>query len=188
VFSILVAAIVGVLALWWMAGGSERLGAVEASSPSNLWLVFLTGLSVGGLSCLAVQGGLLAAVIAQREQRAQGRPAGTREHMAPVGLFLIGKVAAYTVLGAILGAFGARIPLSMQGWLLLAAGVFMLVVALQLVSVHPALRRLSFTPPKRVQRLVRRSTRTADGAGPLLVGGLPCSSPAASPWPWSCWP
>lgn len=33
----------------------------------NLFPVFLTGLTVGGLTCLAVQGGLLASVIAAKE-------------------------------------------------------------------------------------------------------------------------
>ena len=34
----------------------------------NLLAVFLTGLLAGGLSCLAVQGGLLAATLAQSEE------------------------------------------------------------------------------------------------------------------------
>ena len=35
----------------------------------NLISVFLTGLLTGGLTCLAVQGGLLAATLAQREEQ-----------------------------------------------------------------------------------------------------------------------
>lgn len=35
----------------------------------NLWLIFITGLTTGGLSCLAVQGGLLANVIAKETER-----------------------------------------------------------------------------------------------------------------------
>lgn len=34
----------------------------------NLWVIFLTGLTTGGLSCLAVQGGLLANVIAHQSE------------------------------------------------------------------------------------------------------------------------
>ena len=34
----------------------------------DLWLIFLTCLTVGGLTCLAVQGGLLASIIAAREE------------------------------------------------------------------------------------------------------------------------
>lgn len=37
----------------------------------NLWVIFLTGLTVGGLTCLAVQGGLLASVIAAKESEGE---------------------------------------------------------------------------------------------------------------------
>ena len=37
-----------------------------AAGAMNLWAVFLTGLTVGGLSCMAVQGGFLASVISTR--------------------------------------------------------------------------------------------------------------------------
>ncbi|HSW48169.1 MAG TPA: hypothetical protein VLG67_03745, partial [Candidatus Saccharimonadales bacterium] len=40
----------------------------QVAQSSNLWAIFLTGLFVGGLSCMAVQGGLLATTIAQREE------------------------------------------------------------------------------------------------------------------------
>lgn len=36
----------------------------------ELGLVFLTGLTTGGLSCLAVQGGLLASSVAQQTEQA----------------------------------------------------------------------------------------------------------------------
>lgn len=34
----------------------------------NLWVIFLTGLTTGGLSCLAVQGGLLTSIIANQKE------------------------------------------------------------------------------------------------------------------------
>lgn len=33
----------------------------------DLWVIFLTGLTTGGLTCLAIQGGLLATTLAQPE-------------------------------------------------------------------------------------------------------------------------
>ena len=55
----------------------------------NLWVIFITGLTVGGLTCLAVQGGLLASVIAAREEEsALGK--GTAKHaMYATSVFLI---------------------------------------------------------------------------------------------------
>ena len=44
----------------------------------DLWLIFLTGLTVGGLTCLAVQGGLLASVIAGREKERLGEGGGRK--------------------------------------------------------------------------------------------------------------
>ena len=38
----------------------------------NLWLIFLTGLTSGGLSCLAVQGGFLASIIANQKEEEIG--------------------------------------------------------------------------------------------------------------------
>ena len=35
----------------------------------NLLIIFLTGLTTGGLSCLAMQGGLLAGVIANQKEQ-----------------------------------------------------------------------------------------------------------------------
>ena len=35
----------------------------------NLWIIFLTGLTTGGLACLAVQGGLLTSVIANQKEQ-----------------------------------------------------------------------------------------------------------------------
>ncbi len=34
----------------------------------NLWVIFMTGLTVGGLTCLAVQGGLLSSIITARKE------------------------------------------------------------------------------------------------------------------------
>jgi len=170
--AMLVALVLGAVALWWVAGRAGGPGVPEVTADASLWLVLLTGLSVGGLSCLAVQGGLLAALIAGRETRLQGTAAGQRERLLPIGQFLAGKLAAYTLLGALLGAFGSRIPLGAQGWLMVAVGLFMLLVVLQLYDAHPLLRRLTFSPPKSVQRLVRRESRRADALGPSLVGAL----------------
>lgn len=44
-------------------------GEIRTGGDTSLLLVLITGLTTGGLSCLAVQGGLLATTIAQREQQ-----------------------------------------------------------------------------------------------------------------------
>lgn len=110
----------------------------------NLWIIFLTGLTTGGLSCLAVQGGLLTSIIANQKEeeieevesteiqvkltRKERRRAkyfqSLQQNTAPksfdqldwlpVILFLISKLIAYTLLGFLLGWVGSKLQLSVM--------------------------------------------------------------------------
>ena len=105
----------------------------------NLWTVFLTGLLTGGLSCMAVQGGLLATTLVQNEED-RLRGIATKGRAWPILAFLIAKIIAYTVLGALLGIFGSffRLSVSTQVFLQIAVGIFMIGTALNLLSSLPA--------------------------------------------------
>ena len=50
----------------------------------DIYAIFLTGLLTGGLTCMAVQGGLLTATLAQREQEGHS--------LLPILSFLIAKI------------------------------------------------------------------------------------------------
>src|SRR5947209_15967027 len=82
--------------------------------------IFLTGLLTGGLTCMAVQGGLLAATIAQNESTFAKAMADKEERLKekairsagsgqaggnalPILYFLGAKLLAYTILGLLLG-------------------------------------------------------------------------------------
>jgi hypothetical protein len=91
------------------------------SSFGQIILAFITGLTTGGLSCLAVQGGLLASSLAHQieqdylEHSAQPKKRGKKDQIqprhpstaVPILLFLASKLAAYTLLGALLGWLGS---------------------------------------------------------------------------------
>jgi hypothetical protein len=122
-----------------------------------LWAVFLTGLLAGGASCAAVQGGLLAGVVARRRvaepalvpgSTGAGRNAGPADDFIPVAGFLAGKLVSHVVLGAALGAVGSAIELGFQARAVLqiAAGVLMVLLAANLLGV-PGLRRMVPQPP-----------------------------------------
>jgi sulfite exporter TauE/SafE len=156
-------------------GASDRLdlpALPQMDASASLWLVFLTGLSVGGLSCLAVQGGLLATTIANRAVQLDLDDPKLRDQLLPVSLFLAAKLVAYTLLGAALGYFGSKIPVSVQAWLMIAVGLLMLAVVGQMYQLHPALRRISFTPPKSVQRLLRARSKQSSAGNPLALGAM----------------
>lgn len=140
----------------------------------DLWLIFLTGLTVGGLTCLAVQGGLLASVIAE------GRHA-----MYATAAFLISKYIAYIILGFVLGAFGGAINISGQAqtFMQLAAGMYMIAVALNLLNIHPIFRYVIIQPPRFLTRLIHAQSKSKDLFAPALLGAMtifiPCGTTLA---------
>ena len=165
---------------------------------TSLWIAFVTGLTTGGLSCLAVQGGLLASSVAHRleadvarmhPQRKAGRrsvstsgrprvggapPAGA-DAAQPILLFLGAKLVAYTVLGFLLGALGSILQLNAltRAVLQLGIGIFMIGNALRMLNVHPIFRVFAFEPPSWVTRAIRRtSKRDVASATPLILGAM----------------
>jgi len=151
----------------------------------NLWAVLLTGLFAGGASCAAVQGGLLAGTITRRQPApvpAGARPKGSRksatpppptrtEDVAPVGAFLVGKLASHVLLGAALGLLGDAVQISprVRAYTQMFAGIVMLLLALDLLGVR-AVRGIVPAPPKAWSRLVRRSGRLGGSLGPAVLG------------------
>ncbi len=152
---------------------------------SQLVVAFVTGITTGGLSCLAVQGGLLASSLAHQieqdyiEQTAQKKKAKqkTLKHTNtafPILLFLIAKLVAYTLLGALLGWLGSYLTLSpmTRAILMIAIGIFMIGNALRMFNVHPIFRYFSIEPPKFITRYIRRTAKGTDTVTPLFLGAL----------------
>jgi sulfite exporter TauE/SafE len=162
--------------------------ASDAGTLSQLVVAFVTGLTTGGLSCLAVQGGLLASSLAhqieqdyleqaarpkkQRGSKVQPQPRSNAA--APILLFLSAKIVAYTVLGALLGLLGSYLTLSptTRAVLMILIGVFMLGNALRMFNVHPIFRYFSIEPPKFITRYIRRTAKGTDTVTPLFLGAL----------------
>lgn len=150
----------------------------------NLWVIFLTGLTIGGLTCLAVQGGLLASVIAAREE--EDLEKGNSHHnIFPVVAFLITKLSVYILLGFVLGAFGGALNISnkAQTMMQLIAGLYMIAIALDLLKVHPIFRYAVIQPPKFLTRMVRNQSKSKDLFAPAFLGAMtifiPCGTTLA---------
>ena len=151
----------------------------------NLWVVFITGLTVGGLTCLAVQGGLLASVLASKENENPNSKDIRKKTIIATGAFLISKLISYASLGFVLCAFGSALSISddVQVLMQLAAGLYMVAVALNLLEVHPIFRYVIFQPPKFLTKLVRNQTKSKDLFAPALLGAMtvfiPCGTTIA---------
>jgi len=147
--------------------------------------IFITGLFAGGLTCLAVQGGLLASSIAQQEQDTLAQDAKSTHHLVPVLTFLFTRLIAYTIVGFLLGSLGSVAKLSLTTRIILqfAAAVFMIGTALNLLRVHPIFRYFIIQPPKFLARIVRNQSKSKSIFGPALLGALtiliPCGATQA---------
>jgi sulfite exporter TauE/SafE len=128
---------------------------------------FLAGLTTGGISCLAVQGGLLASSLSATEEHGKGRWMG-------VAAFLISKLIAYTILGFLLGAAGSVITVSpvISGVVQILVGIFMLATAARILELHPIFRYFVIQPPRWTYRLLKNSSRNSTLFGPFILGFL----------------
>ncbi len=183
--------------------GSSTVSLGAASGAlGQLMVAFVTGLTTGGLSCLAVQGGLLASSLAHHietdmslhpapvpaaraktRRRSRSRPAPRLEVQPakPIALFLLAKLASYTLLGLLLGWLGSFLTFSpaTRAVLLMLIGVFMIGNGLRMLDVHPVFRYFSIEPPKFITRYIRRTAKSAGGSQarpdsftPLFLGAL----------------
>jgi uncharacterized protein len=151
----------------------------------ELFPIFLTGLFVGGLTCLAVQGGLLAATIAQREEARLKENSTKTGDAIPILSFLIAKLAAYTLLGFLLGWFGSLFQLSITAQVILqiAVVIFMLGTAFNILEVHPIFRYFVIQPPRFLTNLIRSQTKSQNIFAPATLGAftvfIPCGTTQA---------
>ncbi|MFZ5879858.1 MAG: sulfite exporter TauE/SafE family protein [Chloroflexota bacterium] len=160
---------------------------VGAFSMSQLMVAFVTGVTTGGLSCLAVQGGLLASSLAHQIEQdyLQDMPQGKKGKIKvqpkrsnsalPILLFLSSKLVMYTLLGALFGWAGSFLTFSpvTRAVLMIAVAVFMLGNGLRMLNVHPIFRYFSVEPPKFITRYIRRTARNGTELfTPLFLGAL----------------
>jgi sulfite exporter TauE/SafE len=140
----------------------------------NLGLVFLTGLTTGGLSCLAVQGGLLVSLVANLKAKQGGNTKLDALDWLPVAMFLISKTIAYTILGFLLGLFGLKISLNETVAVVFQVftALFMFGTAMNLLNVHPIFRYLTITPPRFIRRWLKNGGKSEAMFTPLILGAL----------------
>ena len=154
----------------------------------TILIAFITGLTTGGLSCLAVQGGLLASSLSHQIENSVHRkrtPARGKNNQKsikpqfaiPILVFLAGKLVAYSALGFLLGLLGQMFQLSIltRAILQILIGVFMLGTALRMLNVHPIFRFFVIEPPAFIRKKLRKTAANpnkADLSSPALLGFL----------------
>ncbi|MDD5415659.1 MAG: sulfite exporter TauE/SafE family protein [Candidatus Daviesbacteria bacterium] len=147
----------------------------------DLITIFFIGLTAGGLGCVAVQGGLLASAVTARKELDQK----DKNDIIPTLSFLSAKLVSHAILGGALGLFGAALSISnnVRTTVQIIAGIYMIIVALDLLNVHPIFRYFIIQPPRFLTKMVRNRSRSADIFAPAILGTMtifiPCGTTLA---------
>ena len=157
-----------------MTGGLALFNSFpQAAQGMGYGILFLLGL-LTSVHCVAMCGGIsLSQCVPQAVVPDKKNMGGFR----PVFLYNAGRVLSYTVIGGIVGALGSVIsfPGMMKGVVAILAGIFMVVMGMNMLSLFPALRRLNIRMPRFFTRSVdmeKRSNRPFYVG--LLNGLMPC--------------
>jgi len=156
--ALVAAVLVGVAAWLLFVVGVGDLGSRLGDPGSGgLLLVLLLGLTAGVSTCMALVGGLVLAVSASREESGETSAVGRwRPHLA----FHAGRITGFFVLGALLGAIGARfsLPAQLQAVFIIVIGVAMALLGLRLTGLSPRMAGWSLALPESWSRSVGADT------------------------------
>lgn len=160
----------------------ERSGAaqyVSVSDSSSLGVFLIFGIVAGLSSCAALVGGMLLS-LTKGWNESLGYTATTKQKLEPHISFHIGRLIAYMMFGAVLGAFGSVITFentAVYAFITIAVSIVMLVIGLQMAGVRFA-DRFQIRMPKFVTRKVAGDVASTSSRMPLFIGAgtvlLPC--------------
>ena len=130
-------------------------------------MLFLIGL-LTSVHCVAMCGGIC---LSQCVPAKEGTFIDKFSAMRPSLLYNLGRVASYTVIGGIIGAVGSVVSFSgtMKGIVQILAGVFMVIMGLNMLNIFPALRKLN---PRMPKIFAKKIYANSNSKSPLYIGLL----------------
>ena len=181
----------------WLYAFLQHTGILNLLAPSQLadtkmgyGMLLVIGL-ITSVHCIAMCGGInLSQCLPQKSQEA-AQDTGKLAAFRPALAYNMGRVVSYTAVGFVLGLVGfligggSEVGLStfLQGILKILAGVFMVVMGINMLGLFPWLRKFTIRMPKFLAKKV--GERKAHATRPFIVGILngfmPCG-PLQSMW------
>ncbi|MBW4847703.1 MAG: sulfite exporter TauE/SafE family protein [Lachnospiraceae bacterium] len=155
----------------------QQFGLLNLLAPSQLadekmsyGMLFVIGL-VTSVHCVAMCGGInLSQCIPKSGDAASDKSRFST--FRPTFLYNLGRVISYTAVGFLVGALGSVVTFSntLQGVLKLAAGLFMVIMGINMLGIFPWLRRLNPRMPQIFARKIDKEK--SKSSSPLIVGLL----------------
>jgi sulfite exporter TauE/SafE/copper chaperone CopZ len=145
----------------------------EAAAGMGYGMLFVIGL-LTSVHCIAMCGGInLSQSLSGRAETGSSRAESSSFRSGL--LYNGGRVASYTVIGGVVGALGSAVSVSgeARGVVQLIAGIFMVIMGLNMLNVFPWLRRLNPRMPKIFADYIHAfSEKSGASKTPLYVGLL----------------
>ncbi|HAE43785.1 MAG TPA: heavy metal transporter [Clostridiales bacterium] len=141
----------------------------EAKAGMGYGVLFIIGL-LTSVHCIGMCGGINLSQCALQpsiSDKDKGRLSIIRSSF----LYNSGRVASYTIIGGIVGALGSVVSFSgtARGAVQILAGVFMVIMGLNILNLFPSLRRLNMRMPKIFSSKIMEQKKSNR---PLYVGLL----------------
>jgi sulfite exporter TauE/SafE/copper chaperone CopZ len=147
----------------------------QAEETTGYGMLFIIGL-LTSLHCVAMCGGInLSQCVLQDTQKSN--TLSKIAVLTPSFLYNLGRVLSYTIIGGIVGAVGSVAGFSgaLKGVVQIAAGVFMVIMGLNMLNIFPWLRKFNPRMPKIFAKKIneRKKSKSPLYVG-LLNGLMPC--------------
>lgn len=145
---------------------------ISVSAKSSLPVFLLFGVLAGLSSCAALVGGIVLSMSKQWLEVHEGSDSTFRK-LQPHLLFNSGRLISYAVLGAILGAIGSALHLSLtfMSVLIIVVSALMIFLALQMLGIR-YFQRFQITSPRFITRYVANESNFKGKYMPLAMGAL----------------
>jgi sulfite exporter TauE/SafE/copper chaperone CopZ len=133
-------------------------------------MLFIIG-ALTSVHCVAMCGGICLSQCAVKEEGSKEK-SGRLAVMLPSLLYNSGRVIAYTVVGGAVGALGSVISFSgtMRGIVQIIAGLFMVIMGLNMLNIFPSLKRFTPRLPKGLTGRIYKQREQQ--SSPLIIGLL----------------
>lgn len=144
----------------------------QADKNTSFGMLFVIGFFTS-FHCLAMCGGINLSQCMRQGEENQSKWLALR----PSFLYNLGRVVSYTVIGGLVGALGAVVSFTgrMQGIVQGFAGVFMIIMGINMLGLFPWLRKFNPRMPKRFSMFVnsKKGSNRPFVVG-LANGLMPC--------------
>lgn len=179
--------LIAVAALVWVIMQIKASFLPMADESATLGYVFVLGL-LTSTHCLAMCGGIMLSQTAGTQALGKIEIKRSKNGAFSALAYNGGRVAAYTLMGAIFGAVGAVITytVTIKSMVFTIAGLLVAVIGIQMLGIIPGFRKLSLSLPGACA--VPKKTKTRLYGKPLIIGLLtgimPCA-PLQAMWLYS---